>query len=160
MMLKIAMLTSSTEDWDSMNARTLITIFYSTGMRLAELLNLKDAHIDLPRKTVKVLGKGNKERMIPLIPAAIDVIRTYQSQKKKVFERTDDRFLVTPKGRKLYPRYAYNLVNKYLSQVKTLDKKSPHVLRVGAFFVLAWLSAWLSCRSTACRPRRSPAPTG
>ena len=125
----IAMLTSSTEDWDSMNARTLITIFYSTGMRLAELLNLKDAHIDLPRKTVKVLGKGNKERMIPLIPAAIDVIRTYQSQKKKVFERTDDRFLVTPKGRKLYPRYAYNLVNKYLSQVKTLDKKSPHVLR-------------------------------
>ncbi len=125
----IAMLNSSTEDWNSLNAKTLITVFYSTGMRLAELLNLKDTHIDLPRKTVRVLGKGNKERMIPLITPAVEVIREYQSQKRKNFERTEDRFLVTSKGKKLYPRYAYNLVNQYLSQIKTLDKKSPHVLR-------------------------------
>ena len=125
----ITMLNSSTEDWDSLNARTLITVFYSTGMRLTELLNLKDNHIDLPRKTVKVLGKGNKERVIPLIPSVIDVIREYQSQKKKIFERTEDRFLITSKGKKLYPRYAYNLVNLYLSKINTLDKKSPHVLR-------------------------------
>jgi integrase/recombinase XerC len=122
-------LNSSTEDWNTLNARTLISLFYVTGMRLGEMISLKDSHIDLPRQTIRVLGKGNKERIIPLVPGSVDLIGEYQSLKKKYFEKVDDRFLVTPKGKKLYPKYAYNLVNKALSSISTLDKRSPHVLR-------------------------------
>jgi len=123
-------LNSNTEDWDGFNTKMLITIFYSTGMRLSELINLKERQVDFSRKQFKILGKGNKER---IIPAGVDLllgIKDYINEKRKVFEKTDDALLVSSKGKKLYPKYAYNLVRNILSEeVKTLDKKSPHVLR-------------------------------
>lgn len=122
-------LKSSADDWKSLNARLLITIFYSTGMRLSELLNLKEKQVDWSQGQVKVLGKGNKERLIPVSPALLDLIREYSRRKKQEFEKTDDVLLVTEKGKKLYPKYAWLLVNAYLGTVSTLDKKSPHVLR-------------------------------
>ena len=119
-----------TEDWESLNTKMLVSIFYSTGMRLSELINLKDKQIDFSKKQIKVLGKGNKERIIPVGPGLLNLISEYNGEKKKVFEKTDNVLLVTSKGKKLYPRYAYNLVKGILSQeLKTLDKKSPHVLR-------------------------------
>jgi len=117
------------EDWKSLNARVLISFFYTTGMRLSELISLKERQIDFAGSRVKVLGKGNKERIIPVPPELLELAKEYLAEKKRVFAQTDEAFLVTEKGRKLYPKYAYLLVNTFLKSVKTLDKKSPHVLR-------------------------------
>ena len=122
-------LKNSTEDWKTLNAKMLITLFYDTGMRLSELINLKEKHFDHSRSQIKVLGKGNKERIIPVNKEVINPIKEYQQQKNKYFDRTEDALLVTEKGKRMYPKYAYLLVNKYLSEVSTLDKRSPHVLR-------------------------------
>lgn len=123
-------LKTNTEDWDSLNTKMLITIFYSTGMRLSELINMKEKQVDFSRKQLKILGKGNKERIIPAGEELLGMVKDYINEKRRVFEKTDDVFLVNSKGRKLYPKYAYNLVRNILSEeVKTLDKKSPHVLR-------------------------------
>ncbi len=122
-------LNQSTEDWKSLNAKMLITIFYETGMRLSELIMLKEKQIDFSRSHIKVLGKGNKERIIPVNKSTLASLRAYQSLKKKNFEHADDYLLVTDKGKKIYPKYAYLLVNQYLGQASTLDRKSPHVLR-------------------------------
>ena len=123
-------LNSNTEDWDSLNTKMLITIFYSTGMRLSELINLKEKQVDFSRKQLKILGKGNKERIIPAGVDLLVIIKDYINEKRKIFEKTDDVLMVSSKGKKLYPKYAYNLVRGILTEeVKTLDKKSPHVLR-------------------------------
>ena len=122
-------LSQSTENWKTLNARMLITIFYSTGMRLSELLSLKEKQIDFSRSQIKVLGKGNKERIIPVSSDVVKIIQNYQQLKRKDFEHTDNVLLVTEKGKKIYPKYAYLLVNKFLGETSTLDKKSPHVLR-------------------------------
>ena len=122
-------LNSSTEDWRTLNARMLISLFYATGMRLSELLGLKEKQLDPARLQVRVLGKGNKERIIPVSKEVIQGIQEYQALKRKTFENTEDVLLVTEKGKKIYPKYAWALVNTYLGQIPTLDKKSPHVLR-------------------------------
>lgn len=123
-------LNTNTEDWDGLNTKVLITVFYFTGMRLSELINLKEKQVDFSRKQVKILGKGNKERIIPAGVELLEVIKEYINEKRKVFDKSDDVLLVTPKGKKLYPKYAYNLVRNILTdEIKTLDKKSPHVLR-------------------------------
>jgi integrase/recombinase XerC len=122
-------LNSSTESWRSLNARLIITIFYATGMRLSELINLKEKQVDFARSQIKVLGKGNKERVIPVSDKLINIISEYQQLKRKEFETAADVLLVSEKGKKLYPKYAYLIVNQYLGKSSTLDKKSPHVLR-------------------------------
>jgi integrase/recombinase XerC len=119
----------STEDWKSLNAKMLVTLFYTTGMRLSELVNLKDSQIDSGRSQIKVLGKGNKERIIPLPVHVLKQVKEYQQQKRKEFDTKTETLLITEKGQKLYPKYAYLIVNKILGQASTLDKKSPHVLR-------------------------------
>jgi integrase/recombinase XerC len=125
----IETLTESTEDWKSLNAKMLIILFYSTGMRLSELINLREKHLDLGRSQIKVLGKGNKERIIPVSKDLVKNIENYKQLKKKEFEKTEDALLVTEKGKKLYAKYAYLLVRQQLGGAGTLDKKSPHVLR-------------------------------
>src|SRR5687767_7828117 len=131
-------LKTNSEDWDSLNTKMLITIFYSTGMRLSELINMKERQVDFSRRHLKVLGKGNKERIIPAGEELLTIIKDYISEKRKAFarppadspgEKTNEVLLVSPKGKKIYPKYAYNLVKNILSEVKTLDKRSPHVLR-------------------------------
>ena len=122
-------LNQSTEDWKGLNAKMLITIFYETGMRLSELIMLKEKQVDFSRSHIKVLGKGNKERIIPVSKNTLVAIRNYQQLKKNNFEQADDFLFITNKGKKLYPKYAYLLVNHYLGLASTLDKKSPHVLR-------------------------------
>ena len=122
-------LNNSTEDWKTLNARMLISLFYATGMRVSELINLKEKQLDPARLQLRVLGKGNKERLIPVSKEVILGIKEYQDLKRKTFENKEDILLVTEKGKKMYPKYAWLLVNKYLGQASTLDKKSPHVLR-------------------------------
>jgi integrase/recombinase XerC len=120
----------NSEDWKSLNTKMLITLFYNTGMRLSELINLKEQQVDFHKKQLKVLGKGNKERIIPVSAEVIAAIKEYIKYKIKEFENTDHVLLVTEKGKKMYPKYPYLVVKSFLaSELKTLDKKSPHVLR-------------------------------
>jgi len=120
---------SATEDWKSLNASTLVSLFYATGMRLSELIQLKEVNIDFSRRQIKVLGKGNKERSIPVTAETIKRIKDYQRLKYKEFGTGVAELLVTEKGKKMYPKYAYLLVTKTLAGIPTLDKRSPHVLR-------------------------------
>jgi integrase/recombinase XerC len=120
----------NTEDWEGLNVKMIITLFYVTGIRLSELLNLKEKQVDSAKQQIKVLGKGNKERIIPLNMELVKSIREYVQLKQKEFEKPEEFLLVTGKGKKMYSKYVYLLVRKYLSkEIKTLDKKSPHVLR-------------------------------
>ena len=120
----------NTEDWGSLNTRMLITIFYNTGMRLGELINLREEQIDFHKRQIKVLGKGNKERLIPVSAELIAMIRDYIANKRKTFGKADDALLVTEKGKKMYAKYPYLIVKSFLaSEVQQLQKKSPHILR-------------------------------
>lgn len=117
------------EDWKSLNTKMLVSIFYATGMRLSELIGLKEGQVDVSRGQIKVLGKGNKERIIPVSEELMTAVREYQVLKRKEFGDSGETLLVTEKGKKLYPKYAWTLVNQALGEASTLDKKSPHVLR-------------------------------
>jgi len=117
-------------DWEGRTDRLILELFYNTGMRQAELVALKESHVDQSNKGIKVLGKGNKERVIPVSIELMNSILSYINEKRIVFEKFDnEHVLVNVKGKKLYPKYVYNKVRIYLSQVTTIDKKSPHVLR-------------------------------
>lgn len=118
------------DTWEGMTNKLLIAIFYNTGMRLSELMNLKESYINQAGNSLKVLGKGNKERIIPVSPELIAAIGAYIGHKRAGLEAPDTTFLlVSEKGKKLYAKYLYRVVKTYLGEVTTLDKKSPHVLR-------------------------------
>ena len=118
------------EDWKGQTDKLLLSIFYNTGMRLSELVNIRENQIDYGNKSIKILGKGNKERIIPLSPELINELKTYCINKRKQFKKFDEVFLlINEKGKKLYSKYVYLAVKKYLSAITTIDRKSPHVLR-------------------------------
>lgn len=118
------------ETWEGKTERLLLAIFYYTGIRLSELINIKDLHVDKSNSTLKVLGKGNKERIIPINNQFINEVNDYILQKKVYFPQASNGFLlINKKGKKLYPKYVYNVVKKYLGSVSTNERKSPHVLR-------------------------------
>ena len=117
-------------NWEGRTQRLLIQLFYNTGIRQAELVGLKESQVDRHNNSIKVLGKGNKERIIPVSNKLMDVLQGYISGKRTELELFEaELLLVNARGKKLYPRYVYNTVKKYLSLVTTIDKKSPHVLR-------------------------------
>ncbi|MBS1914782.1 MAG: tyrosine-type recombinase/integrase [Bacteroidetes bacterium] len=118
------------DDWQGLTDKLLLSIFYNTGMRLSELVNIKENQVDYKSRYIKILGKGNKERIVPLSKQLCDDIDGYRQQKRKQLENFDDVFLLVNKnGKKLYPKYVYLAVKKYLGEITTIDKKSPHVLR-------------------------------
>lgn len=117
---------------DSFEGKTvylLIEILYQTGIRRSELIHLKENDIDRSAGMIKVLGKGNKERLIPVSNDLIALIDNYISEKKSLKEITSPFLLINKKGKSLYPKYVYNMVEKYLSLVSTNERKSPHILR-------------------------------
>jgi integrase/recombinase XerC len=118
------------EGWEGRTDRLLLSIFYQTGMRLSELVNLRERQVDTGNRAIKVLGKGNKERIIPAGAALMEEIREYGDKKRTELENPDLEYLLVGEGgKKLYAKYVYRAVRKYLGQVTTIDKKSPHVLR-------------------------------
>ena len=118
------------DDWEGMTDRLLLALLYNTGMRLSELINLKEGQIDSSSRVIKVLGKGNKERVIPVSAALMGAMLEYKEKKPGLGETVDrEVLLVGNKGRKLYARYVQRVVARYLAQVTTIEKKSPHVLR-------------------------------
>ncbi len=118
------------EDFHGARNKLIIELLYLTGMRLSELIMLEDKHIDHYECTVRVTGKRNKERIIPLEQSAVDVITNYLALRKQEFPETSTaHFFVTDKGKPLYPKFVYKVVNNYLRLVTTMEKRSPHVLR-------------------------------
>ncbi len=114
------------EDEEGLRNKLMIELFYATGMRLSELINLKQQDVDLAACQLKVLGKRNKERIIPFGHELKSKIEEYLEIRKT----TNSEYLLTGKGgKKMYEKLVYRIVNKYLSVVTTTDKKSPHVLR-------------------------------
>ena len=97
-------------------------------MKRAELIGLKNNSVDLSQSIVKVLGKRNKERQIPLLNSVLKTIHSYQLQKATI-NTTVDNFFITKKGEKLYPTLVYRIINDYFSKVSLKSKKSPHVIR-------------------------------
>ena len=117
------------DDFEGMRNRLIIETFYSTGIRCSELLNLKDADVNLQRKSMRVLGKRNKERIIPLLPELCSDIERYLQLRDAEVGRVDDNLFVRANGKKMYPKLIYNIVHESMSEVSSLYKRSPHVLR-------------------------------
>jgi integrase/recombinase XerC len=110
--------------------RTIVELLYVTGMRRAELIGLKDNDVDLVDGSLKVTGKRNKQRIIPVIKPFISRLEEYiRVRNENVQPVANGWFFITDKGNKLYDKYVYNTVNSYLSMVTTIEKKSPHILR-------------------------------
>ncbi|OUV74699.1 MAG: integrase [Flavobacteriales bacterium TMED123] len=103
--------------------RLILELFYFTGMRLSELINLKKRDVDSSNSTIRVLGKRNKERLIPITPYILDKIKTINNSNKSTF------LFVAKKGGQISSKQVYRLVKKYLGMVTSSDKKSPHILR-------------------------------
>jgi integrase/recombinase XerC len=119
-----------TDDFEGKTSYLVFEIFYQCGLRRNELIRLKEKDIDNGCRTIKVLGKGNKERIIPVSKGLIDSIGQYVLAKRQEFpELPSDGLLVNKKGKPLDPKFVYNLVKNNLASVSTADRKSPHVLR-------------------------------
>lgn len=121
------------EEKDGINLRILdkavLELFYSTGIRLSELINLKLSDVDLSKRLIKVRGKGAKERIVPFGKKAETAIRNYLQIREISNVKELDVLFVDNKGNKLYPMKIYRMVKKDLSKVTDLKKKSPHILR-------------------------------
>lgn len=115
------------DTWEGKTKRLIIELLYNTGMRRAELVNLRESQLDKYNGTIKVLGKGNKERIIPISSELMNLLQNYIAGKPG--EKAMEYLLVNMQGKRIYPKYVYNTVKEYLSLVTTIDKKSPHVLR-------------------------------
>jgi integrase/recombinase XerC len=110
--------------------KLIIKTFYATGMRQAELINLKQADVNWSASTLSVTGKRNKQRVIPLTAELEADFKTYLQHKDRVkAEDKTNPFFLTPKGQKLYPKLVYNTIHFYLRSVSGIDQTSPHVLR-------------------------------
>jgi len=118
-----------TNDWTGKTEWLLLCLFYNTGMRLSELINLKESGLNASNHSLKILGKGNKERIIPLSKDVVLAIQHYINNKKALPGLYNEFVFVNAKGKQLAPRSVYASVKKHLSLVTTIDKKSPHVLR-------------------------------
>jgi integrase/recombinase XerC len=119
---------SFAEGWKGYTEKMVIQLFYATGMRLSELILCKESQLDASKSVIKVLGKGNKERILPISKNLAQELANYISEKPDV-AKGNPHIFVTEKGKSLQARAVYSFVKFYLSQVTTLQKKSPHVLR-------------------------------
>ncbi|HSZ71999.1 MAG TPA: tyrosine-type recombinase/integrase [Cytophagaceae bacterium] len=118
------------DGFSGLRDRLVLELFYGTGMRLSELIDLKDEDIRFKEGVVKVRGKGNKERIIPIPQSVLAIAEKYAKEKTKLnLCNTGLNFVVTDNGDQVYPVFIYRLVKKYLGYVSTIEKKSPHVLR-------------------------------
>jgi integrase/recombinase XerC len=117
-------------DFEGQRKKLILELFYGTGIRLSELIGLLETNVDLGQKTIKVLGKRNKERIIPISESLCEVISNYKKVKKTSLENVHSSFLiVNNNGEQSYPMMIQRVVKSYLKGLKSIDKKSPHVLR-------------------------------
>ena len=107
----------------------IILILYNTGIRKSELIGLTNKSIDFAQKRLSVVGKGNKERIIPISTSLIVKLKQYIKLRNTTFGLAGNTLLLTDKGNKLYPKFVYNVVNRVLTEIATNTRKSPHILR-------------------------------
>ncbi len=118
------------EGFDGIRDRLIIDLFYTTGIRRTELIHLTIQNVDLSSNTIKVLGKRNKERIVPILPIISKQIKEYLSERSRLELIKDfDCFFLMLKGVKLNDSFVYRLINYYFSNVSEKVKKSPHILR-------------------------------
>lgn len=113
------------DDWKGKRDRAILSILYESGIRLSELIELRRLDVGEERRELLVRGKGNKERVLPLLETTLDEIKKYLV----ICPYESPLLFVTDAGRSLYPSFVYRRVNHYLQKVSTIDKTSPHVLR-------------------------------
>ena len=129
--------TGQGESWQEAREHVILQLFYETGIRLSELVGLNDGDVDFGRMAIKVTGKRNKQRIVPIGQGMADSLRRYMEMRNENLPTLNSRLstlniqplFVTDKGERVYPNWVYRLVRKNLSQVVTLKKRSPHVLR-------------------------------
>ena len=118
------------QDFEGKTSYLIISLLYFTGIRVSELVSLKSNHIDLDRGQIKVLGKGNKERIIPIHAGLISLLNSYQVEKMKLYpDAFYEQVLLAGKQKPPTARQVYDIVSKTLLQVTTSDQRGPHVLR-------------------------------
>ena len=117
------------EGWEGDRNRLIMQLFYETGVRRSELVGLNEADVDFYRGQIKVTGKRNKQRLIPFGGELKDALEAYMARKAQEVPRIDDALFVLKNGKRVSGQWVYLLVKRYLSQVSTLKKRSPHVLR-------------------------------
>jgi integrase/recombinase XerC len=116
-----------TDDFSGVRDRLILDLLYGTGIRLAELIELEQKNIDLPGRTIRVLGKRSKERIVPISASLVLLLKKYLELRAP--EEDTDCLLITDSGKAAYPVFIQRIVKKYLTSVTTLSQKSPHVLR-------------------------------
>ena len=116
------------KDFSGLRDKVVIDLLYTTGIRRAELLGLELSSIDFAEESIKVFGKRSKERVVPILPECSSLLKTYIEERNKI-ALEHNSLIVTDKGEKSYPNLLYRITRKYLSEVTTIEKKSPHVLR-------------------------------
>jgi integrase/recombinase XerC len=117
-------------DFEGIRNQLIIELFYTTGIRRAEMINLSSENVDLYQKTIKVIGKRNKERIIPLLDCTVKLIESYKLQRNHLEVIKNNEMLILSKnGNKVSESFVYRLINEYFSSVSQKTKKSPHVLR-------------------------------
>jgi len=116
------------EGFEQIRDKLIIELLYTTGMRRAELISLKSNSIDLSQSIVKVVGKRNKERQLPLLLSVKGTVEKYKLLRKDIVSDSDS-FFITKKGDSIYPTLVYRIINEYFSKVSVKVKKSPHIVR-------------------------------
>jgi integrase/recombinase XerC len=117
-------------DFEGIRNRLVIELFYTTGIRRAELINLKLNSVNEIQKTIRVIGKRNKERIIPMLDCTLNLLKRYKEQRNHLEVIKDKEMLILSKtGNKVSESFVYRLINDYFSAVSKKEKKSPHVLR-------------------------------
>ncbi|MBU2994940.1 tyrosine-type recombinase/integrase [Cellulophaga baltica] len=118
------------DDFVGLRDKLIIELLYVTGIRRIELVNLRITDIDFNQKTIKVLGKRNKQRVIPLLGSMLDLFKVYLQERNKIEKLVDKEFIFLSKtGFKIYDTLVYRVINHYFSMVSSKVKKSPHILR-------------------------------
>lgn len=117
------------ENEDALKRHLILKLFYLSGMRLSELINIKDSDVDFSGLSVKVTGKRNKQRIIPLSDDFCSQLRNYMNIRDLTIQRDADFLFVLSSGKKMYPNFIYTFVRNAMSEVSSMSKNSPHVLR-------------------------------
>lgn len=127
---QVLQLLSDEKDFESVRDRSIIELFYTTGLRRSELISLKVSSLNFEKKQIKVLGKRNKERYIPLLSQTITTLKTYLSSREEVLlSPKEEALFLTKNGVKVNQTLVYRVINDYFSKASEKVKKSPHILR-------------------------------
>ena len=126
----VLILLNNVDSFEGVRNKLIVELFYTTGMRRAELVSLQLKGVDSNNKTIKILGKRNKERLIPLLPSVVKTLELYQKERIQLEKIVDSSFLLlTKRGEKVYNNLVYRVINSYFSKASVKVKKSPHILR-------------------------------